>query len=170
MSYLSNLISKGDMEKLRTLILEQKYLIKESQGMRAVSQAIREDKIEIVQLLIECGAEVNDLDNIHYSHEIPISHAAYQGNYEMVKLLIDSGAEVNTSDEDPEYWNPLMCGVSSGKLDVVQLLVEAGADVNQLRDGGNCALNIAASLGFQDIFEYLNYLSNLPIQYSDNIN
>ncbi|NEO82831.1 MAG: ankyrin repeat domain-containing protein [Spirulina sp. SIO3F2] len=139
-------------------------MIKESRGMRALAQAADEEKLQVVQLLLELGVEVNDIDKLLYTYEVPIARAARKGNEQIVKRLIDAGANVNASNDDPEYWNPLMCGVSSGVLSVVQLLVEAGANVNEFRQGGNSALQMAIDSNFHEIVDYLELLSSAEVK------
>jgi ankyrin repeat protein len=153
-------IKAGDVNKLHQLIVNDRNSLKEGRGTKVLSEAVRENNIEIVRLLIELGSEVNDEDRILNDDETPLSIAASQGNPEIVQLLINAGAVVNIPLKDPEYWTPLMCAVSSGNLNVVKLLVEAGADVNEIRDGGNFPLAIAADNSYQEIFDYLAPLTN----------
>ena len=82
----------------------------------------------------------------------------------MVKLLVEAGAIVNIPLKYPEYWTPLMCGVSRNNFDVVKFLVEAEADVNEIRDGGNFALAIAVHPDSQKIFNYLAPLTNIELR------
>ncbi|MUG98763.1 hypothetical protein F7734_43315 [Scytonema sp. UIC 10036] len=153
-------IKSGDVTKLHQLIASDKTSIKEASGTIILSEAVRENNVEIVRLLIELGAEVNDEDRVLYDNETPLAIAASKGNLAMLKLLIEAGAVVNIPLKDPEYWTPLMCAVSSGNFDAVKLLVEAGADVNEIRDGGNFPLAVAANCDYQEIFAYLAPLTN----------
>ena len=164
MKKLVKAIKSGDLEKLRKLINIDKTSIKEASGTIILSDAVKENNLEIVHLLIELGAEVNDENRILYDHETPLAIAASKGNLEIVKLLVDAGAIVNIPLKDPEYWTPLMCAVFSENLDVVKFLIEAGANVNEIRDGGNFALRIAAQCDSQEIFNYLAPLTNLELQ------
>ena len=145
MHKLVKAIKAGNPEIVHQIIASDKSCIKEASGTRILSEAVKENNLEIVRLLIELGAEVNDEDRVFYDNEAPLAIAASKGNLEMVKLLVDSGATVNIPLKDPEYWTPLMCGVSSNNLDVVKFLVEAGADINEIRDGGNFALSNSCS-------------------------
>ncbi len=165
MDKLIKAIKAGDLEKLHQLILRDKSRIKEASGTRLLSEAVEENNLEIVSLLLELGAEVNDEDRVFYDNETPLAIAASKGNLEMVKLLIDVGAIVNIPLKDPEYWTPLMCAVSSENLDVVKFLIETGADVNEIRDGGNFALRMAAQCDSQEIFNYLAPLTNLELRH-----
>ena len=157
-------IKAGNLEKIHKIIASDKNSIKEGNGTRFLSEAVKENNLEIVRLLIELGAEINDEDRILYDDETPLAIAASKGNLEMVKLLVDAGAIVNIPLKDPEYWTPLMCAVSSENLYVVKFLIEAGADVNEIRDAGNFALAIAAHCDSQEIFDYLVPLTNMELR------
>jgi uncharacterized protein len=156
-------IKSGDIAKVKKIITNDKTSIKEATGTRILSEAVKQENMKIVSLLIELGAEVNDEDRVIYDNETPLAIAAYKGNLEIVKLLIDAGAIVNIPLKDPEYWTPLMCAVMSGDFEVVKFLVEAGADVNEIRDGGYFSLAIAAHNGYQKIFDYLAPLTDLEL-------
>ncbi len=153
MDKLIKAIKAGNIEKIHKTIASDRSRVKEASGTIILSEAVKENNLEIVRLLIELGAEVNDEDRILYDNETPLAIAASKGNLEMVKLLIDVGAIVNIPLKDPEYWTPLMCAVSSENLDVVKFLIETGADVNEIRDGGNFALRIAAQCNSQENFK-----------------
>lgn len=155
MQKLLETIKKGNLEQFKTLINQNSTSIKEATGTIILSEAIRNNNLEIVRFLIELGVEVNDEDRILSDDETPLAIAASKGNLEIVRLLLSAGATVNIPLKDPEYWTPLMCGVSSGNLNLVKLLVQSGADVNETRDGGNFALIIAARENFQEIVDYL---------------
>ncbi|MCL1474217.1 ankyrin repeat domain-containing protein [Argonema antarcticum] len=160
MSPLASAIKAGNVAKVQQLIANGQANVKETWGTIALSQAAYLGHLEIVQVLIEAGAEVNDEDRIMYPDEAPLARAASQGYLQIVRVLLEAGAEVNIPSDDPEYWTPLMCAVSSGNLAVVKLLVETGADVNEIRGGGNFALMIAAEARYQEIFEYLAPLTD----------
>lgn len=164
MHKLVKAIKAGNPEIVHQIITSDKNCIKEASGTIILSEAVKENNLEIVRLLIELGAEVNDQDRILYDNETPLAIAASKGNLEMVKLLVDAGAIVNIPLKDPEYWTPLMCAVSSDNFDVVKFLIEAGADVNEIRDGGNFALTIAAQCDSQEVFNYLAPLTNLELR------
>ncbi|MEH1941396.1 MAG: ankyrin repeat domain-containing protein [Nostoc sp.] len=164
MRKLVEAIKAGDLVKVHKLIISDRSSIKEATGTRVLSEAVKEDSMEIVSLLIELGAEVNDEDRVIYDNETPLAIAASKGNLEMVKFIINAGAVVNIPLKDPEYWTPLMCAVSSGNLNIVKLLVEAGADVNEIRDGGNFPLAIASNNGYSEIFNYLAPLTNIELR------
>jgi ankyrin repeat protein len=157
-------IKKGDIEQVRDMIAKDRFLLKEASGALVLAEAVETENIDIVRLLIELGAEVNDEDKIMYDNETSLSRACYKGNLEIVRLLLDSGAWTDTERNDYEYWNPLLCAASSGNIEIVKLLVERGANVDVIRDGGNTALSIAKYGNHQNIVEYLTTLTTIDIE------
>jgi ankyrin repeat protein len=157
---LYSAVEKGNLDWIRELITNNRLLIKEVSGMLLLCEAVKAENIDVVRLLIELGAEVNDEDRIMYDNEIPLSIACYRGKFEIARLLIDAGATIDTVREDPEYFNPLMCAVCSGNLDLVKLLVDRGADVNVIRAGGTSALSIAIHCKHLDLIDYLTPLTD----------
>ncbi|MEM9541184.1 MAG: ankyrin repeat domain-containing protein [Cyanobacteria bacterium P01_E01_bin.42] len=61
----------------------------------------------------------------------------------------------NTWYDDDERTTILMILVCSGDLEFVKFLVDEGADVNSIAKFGETSLYLAASCGWQDIYDYL---------------
>lgn len=78
---------------------------------------------------------------------------------EKIKSLIEAGCDVN--DEQP-----IMAVIGhTGRLELVQVLVEAGADINIIEsDDFNTPLYIAKKLGYDEISEYLEPLTNEEVK------
>lgn len=90
--------------------------------------ACKENKLDILQLLIEFGVSINMADDKGLS---PLHVACNPLNADLVKLLIDSDANVNCTDNDGN--SPLHLLVEEFKpqvLPVINLLLENGADIN----------------------------------------
>ena len=157
-------MNKGNIEKVRNMISKDRFLLKESQGAIVLAEAVKTENIDIIRLLIELGAEVNDEDGIMYDNETPLSIACEKGNLEIVRLLLDSGAWTDTERNDYEYLNPLMCATLSRNIEIVKLLVERGANVDVIRAAGSTALSIAKEGDLQDIVDYLSPLTSIDIE------
>jgi uncharacterized protein len=98
--------------------------------------AIR-NQTELVQLMIDKGAEVNHKgwSALHY--------AASRGHVEMVRLLLENSAYIDASSPTGE--TPLMMAVLYGTPQTVKLLLEEGADPTVTNNNGNTALDFALS-------------------------
>jgi ankyrin repeat protein len=116
---------------------------------RSIELAANLNNLEIVQILLEAGADAN-----RGVTEPPIIPAAGTGNIELVQLLISSGADVNSVKE--EGVTPLMKASISGSIEIVKLLVEHGARIDAtLVDGWQTALHLARYYGHKDVCQYL---------------
>lgn len=107
--------------------------------MRAVA---KNEQAEVVQVLLEAGADVHDMIWIAGSWT-PLMFAAQSNkNPAIIKLLLEAGAEVNLDDLDG--LTPLMLAAKSNENpQVVLALLDAGAD-GKLRDkAGKTAFDYA---------------------------
>ncbi|KAE8553411.1 hypothetical protein EYB25_004793 [Talaromyces marneffei] len=119
-------------------------------GMTSLQWACERGHIEIVQLLLEKGGDVN-AEGGEYGNAL---QAAAQGGYlDIVRLLLEKGADVNA--EGGEYGNALQAAAQGGYLDIVRLLLEEGADVNAEGGEHGNALQAAAQGGYLDIVRLL---------------
>lgn len=108
--------------------------------------------LDIVQLLIDEGADVNAEDN---AVDTPLHYVSLNGNLDVVKLLIDKGANVNA--ENSVKTIPLHYASTNGYLDVVKLLIHKGANINAKNSHGNIPLHEASESGHLDIVKLLIY-------------
>lgn len=76
-------------------------------------------KAEIVQMLIDAGADVN------WGDGEALRNAAWSGNAEIVKMLLTAGANPNLKDRSD--MTPLSRAKGMGHSEVVEILVAAGA-------------------------------------------
>jgi len=79
----------------------------------------------------------------------PLILAASSGDAETVKALLDAGADVN--GEDLTGWTALHAGAFRGEMSVVSLLLERGAIPGNSRWFIQSPVEIAESLGHEDI-------------------
>lgn len=82
--------------------------------------AIETDDIEIVQLLLDHGADAN-LGNIKM--ETPLMKAIEQQNLDIITLLLSKKPYLYSVTSDRDY--PLLLAVKSGNYEVVQLILNA---------------------------------------------
>jgi len=139
-------------------------------------RAVESGKMEIVELFVEAGADVNagswpplcvavDENNIIIAKYLiahganvnaPESWASLQetpyidNNIEMVKLLIANGADINAGP-----YTALHAAVSEGRKDLAKLLIQKGADINVEDSRGKTPLDYAFSGNRIDIARLL---------------
>ncbi|KAF3358988.1 hypothetical protein VDGD_06119 [Verticillium dahliae] len=101
-----------------------------------LSVAVETGKLELVQLLLDHGAEVEAVfkgTGDDDTKDTPLTIAARQGLTDIVELLLERGANPNhyEGDLDP----PLYLASWRGHVLIVKMLLEKGADPNAQLDG-----------------------------------
>lgn len=81
-----------------------------------------------VKLLIDYGADVNDIAGERHDYRTVLHHSIFSGNVDLIRLLLTSGARYPKLDFDKP--SPLDIAIISGRSDIVRLLVEFDADVD----------------------------------------
>jgi ankyrin repeat protein len=95
-------------------------------GSTPMFEAVKRNRPEFVQLLIDRGAKVNVKDIRQFT---PLTTAAAAGAEEISRILVKAGADVTS---ETYGLTPLMFAVASRKIPMVKLLVELGAPVDQV--------------------------------------
>lgn len=119
-------------------------------GNTPLMWAASEGYEEIVQMLIDNGAEVN-LQN--YKGETALFLAASRGFSEIVASLIKNGANVNLSNVDEA--TPFHAATACGYLDVMSNLARHGAFVNMQDIEGDSPLHYAVRESDMKVVEFL---------------
>ncbi|MBP6869334.1 ankyrin repeat domain-containing protein [Candidatus Babeliales bacterium] len=107
---------------------------------------------EIVQLLIELGADPTILNNIH-DKCTPLHMAASCSSCDVIKLLLDAGAVINAQNYRKE--TPLFFAIRYNSNDVIQYLIDAGADINARDISGGTPLHYIVQNGSTDSAQLL---------------
>lgn len=63
----------------------------------SLSEAVKEENIELVRVLLTKNTNVNETDS---NGNTPLHQATFNENYEIVKILLKAGAEVNQKNKD----------------------------------------------------------------------
>jgi uncharacterized protein len=113
-------------------------------------KAAKNDNINIAEVLLKAGADVNQLDG---EGGTLLYRAAYKGSKDTVELLLKYGANVNKGHIFG--YTPLGDAASAGYKDIVELLIHHGANVNIANEYGYTDLHRAASTGKKNIVELL---------------
>ena len=126
-------VKAGDLERFRTLLREDPSLATGPTLLQCVVLDGYEvsHSIEMAQLLIDAGAEVDE----------PLIAASSMGNVEAIPVLLAAGAAINGNGT----WSPIEDALSFGQHRIVRLLIERGATMHNLR--------IAAGVGRADIID-----------------
>ncbi|MCT7546124.1 ankyrin repeat domain-containing protein [Aliarcobacter cryaerophilus] len=96
-----------------------------------------ETSIDIFNMLIKAGADINAIDKYLFT---PLHWASHYNHIELVKVLIKAKANLNekaTYYDDEEGFSgftPLYDSIFKNNWEIAKLLIEAGADVNIKRE------------------------------------
>jgi ankyrin repeat protein len=103
--------------------------------------------IEIAQLLVACGADVNSLSALNLT---PLHIASQMGHLNVVKWLLNHGVDMNAQD-GMRGLTPLHFSASCGHIDVCRVLLEHGAVVNAQGNTGSTPILEACKSRCMDI-------------------
>jgi ankyrin repeat protein len=81
------------------------------------------DSLDIVQLLIDAGA---DLDHLTAVGVTALNKAASRGSVDIVRTVLDAGADPTAAGSDVQQ--PLWEAIANGQAEAVEILIDAGAD------------------------------------------
>ena len=155
--WADHFLNKRNNEGIQTLkyVLEtnDSRLVKGSRGVshgNTLHAASAGGHTEIVQILLEKGAEVN-VKGGHYG--TALIAASRQGHIEIVQILLEKGAEINI--KGGHYGTALVAASLEGYTEIVQILLEKGAEIN-IKGGHYGTALVAASLeGYTEIVQIL---------------
>lgn len=114
--------------------------------------ACAEGRLTIANMLFECGADINLLDEDEKS---PIYAACQRGHEKIVQFLLKKGAKIDTSDSHDNL--PLHIACKGGYLNIVQLLSQNHTHYITVPNQWNeRAIDVAQKQGHKEIVCYLN--------------
>ncbi|XP_076253497.1 ankyrin repeat and SAM domain-containing protein flippy [Rhynchophorus ferrugineus] len=115
-------------------------------------QAIQNDDMQILQLLITLGANVNK--PLLVTQRTPLMYAIYDGHLKAASLLIDKGADIFSKDING--LNIMHYAVDSDKLESVKFTFNAKININEQDNKGWTPLYRAVILKCNpEIIQYL---------------
>ncbi|WQF90313.1 Putative NACHT nucleoside triphosphatase, P-loop containing nucleoside triphosphate hydrolase [Colletotrichum destructivum] len=145
-------VTNADISKMRRFLGRQHNpadanLRGFKEGYSPLRWALYYPNTEAVELLIEHGADINEIYDDGWS---PLVEAVRKKKNDMVRLLIDKGANLNTSNSGS---TPLIEAVKVGNSDAVWLLLQSQMKVflDERDDSGMSALLYALQSGNKGI-------------------
>ncbi len=177
---------EGDVQAVGVLLDRNPQLVnaRNEFGDTPLHVAVRYDRIEVVQLLLAKGADVNarrqyttfeyavarsgrpldweyapiwGLNQVRVKDgETALHLAAQYGRYRIARLLIRAGARVGL--RDPSGWTPLHWAAAGGYLNVVELLVMNGSPWLTKTYLGQTPADLARERGHTRVVNYLRFV------------
>jgi ankyrin repeat protein len=130
--------------------------VNEKMNMTALDYAfmkeLRADKLNVVPLLIDRGAEFDVNKKNQFGYTL-LDMAIVFDNPEAVKYLIGLGADISTQRGDGN--TPLINAIKRGRPEIAKLLIESKAEVNAPDNQGNPPIRWAIEKGFSEIVAML---------------
>ncbi len=100
--------------------------------------------LELIQTLIDSGAEVNQSNNYKFTPLHVLSDQKTRSQ-DITNLLISHGADVNAKQQDD--YTPIMEAAESDNTDFIKCLHKNNASLNEYEAKGNTALHLAILKG-----------------------
>jgi len=123
-----------------------------SRGWTPLIQAAYKGHKDIVQILLECGANIDHQANDGWT---ALMLAARYGHKDVVQILLENGASIDHQSKDGFGNTALMLATKYGYKDIVQILLENGANIDHRDKDGWTALYYATGNGHKDIVQIL---------------
>lgn len=145
---LRGVVKSGDVTELRRMFDDDAAVATNPSALEA---AIRANNHEIVELLLDEGADVNEGNGRYWT---PLTGAIEWADFEMVRILIERGANVEQKGDEEYGSSPLITAIYSCETRTIALLLDSGADP-KAEDGGLKALSTAMRELRRDVYMLL---------------
>jgi ankyrin repeat protein len=139
-------VKQGNLAMVETLIRSGADMNIGGGGMTALSWAARNGREDMVRLLLDKGAEINQGDQ---AFKTPLAYAKEAGHAAIADLLSARGATMQDNNSKAFF------AVFGGDRARMEAMLAEGVDVNALAPHGYPLLCIAAQGGHVDMAEFL---------------
>lgn len=138
---------------LKLLLASLIILVSSNGHAEELHQAVTDNNIESVKLVLENGADINQLGPSWYDYGSALHIAVQEGHQEIAQLLIEKGALVDLRDNSD--LTPLHNAAWNGDLGMVKLLLDAGANITARDYSGATPLACAYSNNRTEIIQFI---------------
>lgn len=145
----------GRPERVRELLHRDAGLVHAyaPDGFTALALASFFGHRDVVELLLDAGAEVTAVTRNEQIQVAPLHSAAAGGHNEIARLLLDAGAEVDAVQ--PGGFTALHSAAQNGNAELVELLLERGANPVQPLEDGRTPGDLAEEQGHTHVVRLL---------------
>jgi ankyrin repeat protein len=141
-------VRSGELEDIQVLLenrvrangADAVFREKDSKGETLLHIACAIDREDVVQLMINLGADVNCLSSEF--EDTPLHFACFESNVNISKLLVNHGAKVDTANSSGKTPLHYACRYS---FDLVKFFLEHGADYHAKNHDQQSALHISSA-------------------------
>ncbi len=144
--------TQGDLAQVKAWALKDIQLVnlKDENGRTPLHWASRGIHLDILEYLVENGADVNARDNDAVA---PLHSLSYRGNARAMEILIKGGADIEVKEANG--MTPLMYAAYGGQNAAAAMLFKYGAKVETKDATGLTVADIAEDQGHEKLAQYL---------------
>ncbi|WP_028560823.1 ankyrin repeat domain-containing protein [Paenibacillus pinihumi] len=153
----------GDARRLKIILESEPHLAnsENEDGMKLLGYASHFGNFEVVQLLIDYGAEVNAIScsKVSYIPSNTALHSAIAGerNADVIRLLLQHQSDPNILDSNG-HSALHTAAFHDDNQEIIHLLLEYGADVHAKIESGETPFSLAVQQGNMQVAELLRRL------------
>lgn len=146
-------VRDGDVNTLKKLLKPKPKLdFVNSKEMTPLMIASADNNLEIVRMLVEAGANINQKNK--ENGKTALMYASALGYLEVCEFLL-SQKNILINAKDKEGKTALMHAVANARVEIVKLLLDKKANVNARTNTEESALSIAMKIGRPEIVKLL---------------
>ncbi|TJY43108.1 ankyrin repeat domain-containing protein [Cohnella pontilimi] len=154
------LAESGDAQRLKDILHTNPALANQEneQGLTLLGYAAHFGHPDVVQVLLDYGAEVNAVSHskLDFIPSNTALHAAIAGerNIEVIQLLLQHHADTSIFDTNG-HTSLHTAAFHEDNAEIIHLLIKYGANVNAKPEGGKTARTVAEERGNHKVAELL---------------